>query len=578
MRYAAAAARSAHAIAAYEEAARLYDRALQALPLAPGTFAAEELQLGLGEARAAVGDRAAARRAFLAAAGQGRSDGRPDVLARAALGLAGGGFEVALFDAEQVALLEEALAALGPDEPALRSWCCARLSVALSLGGQDARRAALSDEAVASARAAADPAALAHALASRCDVFAGPAHVDRRLADADEIVALAAGLPDRRVELLGRRLRVVALMERGDLAAVGREVARFAAIAEQLRQPGVSWYAALWKGTLAIAEGRHADHEAELELALALGREGHSEHVELLVQAQRWMALLELGDRDAANALFTRSLPVDAHPELGVQMLGTLALHQAQSGQPDRARGTLDAAARDFLTWPQDSEWLPMLVQVTDVVLALGGHPLVASLRAALAPFAGCWAVEGIGAYTHGPTHRHLGNLAALDGDHEQAARHFDAALDTLRRAGAHLLVARTLRDRGIALHDAAALAAARDLYARLGAAPRVAELAAAPDTVAQAAEERVFRQEGELWRVAYAGRTAVLKDSKGLRDLAVLLAATGREVAALDLAAPGAARPGGDLGEVAGREGPRRLPGAHPRAAGGARRGRRGG
>ena len=45
------------------------------------------------------------------------------------------------------------------------------------------------------------------------------------------------------------------------------------------------------------------------------------------------------------------------------------------------------------------------------------------------------------------------------------------------------------------------------------------------------------FRRDGEYWTVRYAGVESHLRDSKGMRDLATLLGAPGREVAALDLA-----------------------------------------
>ena len=75
-------------------------------------------------------------------------------MATAALGLAGTGFEVALFDDEQIALLEEALDVLGDDEPVLRSRVSARLSVALSLAGQEGRL--VNADAVGSATSAQD--------------------------------------------------------------------------------------------------------------------------------------------------------------------------------------------------------------------------------------------------------------------------------------------------------------------------------------------------------------------------------------------------------------------------------------
>ena len=106
------------------------------------------LLLGAGDARAASGDTDGARAAFLSAADHARRAGRPPQLATAALGLGGTGFEVALFDDQQIALLEEALDALGDDESALRSRISARLSVALSLAGREQRRIALSESAV----------------------------------------------------------------------------------------------------------------------------------------------------------------------------------------------------------------------------------------------------------------------------------------------------------------------------------------------------------------------------------------------------------------------------------------------
>jgi hypothetical protein len=51
-------------------------------------------------------------------------------------------------------------------------------------------------------------------------------------------------------------------------------------------------------------------------------------------------------------------------------------------------------------------------------------------------------------------------------------------------------------------------------------------------------AEGNVFRREGEYWTVAYEGDIVRLKDAKGLRHLARLLAHPGRELHAVDLEA----------------------------------------
>ena len=57
---------------------------------------------------------------------------------------------------------------------------------------------------------------------------------------------------------------------------------------------------------------------------------------------------------------------------------------------------------------------------------------------------------------------------------------------------------------------------------------------------------EGVFARDGAMWTLSYGGVTARMRDAKGLSDLAVLLAAPGRQVPAADLiAAAGAGQAG---------------------------------
>jgi hypothetical protein len=58
-----------------------------------------------------------------------------------------------------------------------------------------------------------------------------------------------------------------------------------------------------------------------------------------------------------------------------------------------------------------------------------------------------------------------------------------------------------------------------------------------------------LFRREGPLWHLVYAGREVRLPDSKGLHDIAVLLGRPGTPVPAVDLATPGATAVAGDTG-----------------------------
>ena len=88
-----------------------------------------------------------------------------------------------------------------------------------------------------------------------------------------------------------------------------------------------------------------------------------------------------------------------------------------------------------------------------------------------------------------------------------------------------------------------------------------MAELERTPGAPQTTSSVGTFRRDGEVWTVAYGGRDARLRDSKGMRDLAILLARPGKVVAALDLVTSVSARPvhraergtaaEGDLGEV---------------------------
>ncbi len=105
------------------------------------------------------------------------------------------------------------------------------------------------------------------------------------------------------------------------------------------------------------------------------------------------------------------------------------------------------------------------------------------------------------------------------------------------------------LRDRGGAADIAEAdamLADSDETYRQLGLDHWVTS------AVGPRADKAVFRRDGELWLVAYQGRQARVRDSKGMAVLHRLLAEPHREFSVLNLAAPG--RPAelpGDTGEV---------------------------
>ena len=478
--------------AGYEDAVRLLSAAL--------TFADSgsdrgELLCELGEATLATGDPAGARSAYAEAIALARQTGRTELLANAALGVAGGrgGFEIDLRDPDRVAVLTEALEAQPGGDSRARAALLARLSLALAFtGAAPEQREALSAEAVAMARRLDEPTVLAAALAARCDAISGPDHIAERRTAAAEIIGLARAGGDRSGELLGRRLLVVALAEAGQWLAVDAEICSYARLAEHLAQPRLTWYAPLWRGARALMRGdlaRADEHARQLgELAERAG----SVNARLLGLVQRFIRLAGEGRADELIGDFAEI--VGLIPDDPQAATHARALLNAHRGQLAEARADLDRMVAE--TVPRDADWLPKYVQVS-VAAVLAGHRTAAETAyELLKPYAGQYAVGGILAGSWGSVAAYLGLLARYLSRTEDANAHFVQAIALDAAAGA-ALAARTREWAGEA---------------------------AAPDGLA------VFRRDGEVWTLRYTGRTVRLRDSKGLRDLAVLLSRPGEQ------------------------------------------------
>ena len=124
---------------------------------------------------------------------------------------------------------------LGPEPGALRVRVLSRLAIALAYAPAEKRRRALAEKAVATARSAADPGALAVALTASHVVHWAPEHLRTRLAAADELVTLGERGGDAEIELHGRHWRVVDLLERGDVAAAEERDRALRALAAEAR-------------------------------------------------------------------------------------------------------------------------------------------------------------------------------------------------------------------------------------------------------------------------------------------------------------------------------------------------------
>jgi tetratricopeptide (TPR) repeat protein len=525
---------------AYEDAATQFRRAIDALDLAPDDDRRAELLLDLGDAQLRAGDMPAARATFDEAADAARRRSRPDELARAALGFGAGleGFEIRMTDHRQIGLLEEALTALGPQDSSLRSWALARLSVALSYQESTERRHALAAEAVEMARRVDDGRALAYALSAHCDAIAGPADSEQRAVEASEIVSIARERGDRPMELLGRRLLVLAHLEMGDLPAAIEQMDAFARTAEAIRQPLYGWYVALWKGMRAVLQGRLEDALVHADEAEAVGARAHSVNAPMLAAVLRLVTYfygerfddmhVAAGDVERMTGHFGDGYGDYLH-----------ATARALSGDLDVARPMVRRYGTTVMPQiPVDAEWLPAAATLAEGVALVGDATIARDLYEQMLPYRSRFAVEGIGAGTYGSIEHHLGLLAMTFGSIAEAEKHFDAALELNRRLGAPLVLARAQRALAALLEERDGPGdreRAQELRTEADAVRR--DLGVGDETIVPPASENSFRPQGEFWTLAFDSAIVRMKDAKGLHDIAKLLAQPGREIAALDLA-----------------------------------------
>jgi tetratricopeptide (TPR) repeat protein len=557
--------RAMHAFA-YEEAAVQYRRALDALALAetPDRTMRCDLLLCLGRAQARAGDYQHARTACLLAAEIAREIGAPDRLAKAALGFGEPQVEGGLVDRQLVALLEEAIGGVGPEDNPLRARILARLSVELTFADdaslRESRRESLSVEAIEMARRLGDVVALCHAIRARWLALWGPDGLEERSALCEEHLALARGTGDREIELLARARRITCQMEAGDGAAAALDIAAHVRLAEELRMPYYAWIAATMRAGRALLVGSFDQVEALAGEALSRlpGRpNGYYAHVNQIT-ALRWEQGRLAEVHDTWEGL------VDRSPQLGFAR-GWVCLADAEIGREEAARHGLHALVDAIPELPRNGLWLPAVALASLAAAHLDESDVASRLHALLLPYADRAVVIPMlhhPVVCFGSASLYLGLLSAEMGAWDEAEGHFHVATRANQRLGAKPFLVRThceharmliRRGRGDDRNEAhGLLARAADLAAALDwphMIDRIETLKGAsseivaperPVAAAVRAGEHVLRHEGEYWTVVHEGSAVRLRDSKGLRCLARLLASPGQEIFAVDLEAAG--------------------------------------
>ncbi len=588
--YAARAARRAVEQFAYEEAARLYAKAIEvAASLPADDQRAWRLAQGLGEASMRAGDVSGAQRALRSAADHARRLDDPERLAQTALASTLGSFSPGLVEPDLVAMLEEALARVDAlaEQPSLREpevdalRCRLRVQLALSLywSSQRDRREQLVDEAFVIARGIYTSEAargsrsdrvlgdrtLAFALAQGFLAVWGPDTVPRGLPISIEALELCERTNDAELAMQVRLWRISLLLELDDPLRAYEEIEAFGATARRLAQPRMLVYDPLHRAMAAHLRGDFSAAELFTAEAVAQSRGVPGSIAPIIADAQILIVRRTQGRHLDLEPLVRRN--ADRLPAMRRWRCG-LALVLAELGREDEARRELEhLAAADFDDVPRDALWLVAMSLLAELCTLLDDRPRSRRLYELLVPYEGRNVVS-MGAAYLGPVARYLGLLAMTIGEDERALGHLETARSAAERMSARPTVVLTALDaaevlarrdgpgdaqRGRALvqrvaGDAAdmqmdgAIARADDLLARLEEAPGSRR---AP--VRAHAHQASLRRQQDVWLLEYDARSRHLQDIKGLRYLAALLARPSTSIPALELAGSTAGR--GDHG-----------------------------
>jgi len=435
--YAVRAAERATASLAFEEAASHTERALIALEAREPVDGARrcELLLALGAAQYRSGAPVKSRETFRQALALARDIGSAELFARAAL--EEGTMEnipASLVDRDTVTALEEALERLPEEDSPLRAQTLARLGCQLAWHKEAERSLAISVEALAMARRVGDAQTLLRALFLRSFHLSRPDEFEERILVVEETIELNLELGDKNREVIARGSRILQLTEVAEVDALNREIERYGELAKELRQPFNRAWAARYRAARALREGRIADARPDAWLGYTEGRRVNEETATQMFGVHFYMMRRMQGRfREAEEAL---RAGVERFPAVSVWP-ALLACLVAETGRPEEARRVVERmAADDFAAVRKTPLPSASYFLLADACFGAEIVEPAARLYQLFQPWSERFVILA-GGPSLGSAGRPLGNLAAMLGRFDDAARHFETALamDTRMRA-----------------------------------------------------------------------------------------------------------------------------------------------
>jgi tetratricopeptide (TPR) repeat protein len=420
-----------------------YTQALELYPqLVPDEDLHCDLLIGLGTAQRLTGD-PAHRQTLIDAAALAVTAHDKERLVAAALANNRGGVSVSgQVDLERVAILEQALEAIGEDDTKDRALLLATLHAEMTYGEDRHRWAQLATDALAVAERLDDPVTQLRVILTVYQDYYLPDNVDDRLAAFAASLSIAENIGDKVAGLGVNYCWAVACLQAGDRVGLDRHLDDALSMAEHLGQPYESWKVTILRSLRSLLAGDvdAAEHHANGALALGTGSVPETmpvfgaQFVAIRTIQGRWDEIMEFAELLAAAAAESPGLPI---------LRGSLAKCYCDIGRDEEARAVIAGDLEDgFIQFPYDVTWLSAMVRLAEVCTHLHELEGAARLYELLLPWHA--QVATVSATAQGPVSLHLAMLASVLGRYETGEEHFREAMAMSERLKAPYWIART--------------------------------------------------------------------------------------------------------------------------------------
>jgi DNA-binding CsgD family transcriptional regulator len=442
VRWARAAARSATAALAYDEASRFTALALHAAEADPAqTGAALRAELTLDAARAEfVAGHIEASLAFCQAAARLAEDaGRPDILAAAALVITGMG-DPATTAAVDV-LCAKAIRTVPAGDTALRARLRARQAIGAAETDAGNRARELSAEALALAERSDDPDALLDGIHARHLSLCAPQFLAERRELAIRACQVAHQARQPLAELWGHVWLVDAAFQAGDLAAVDYELGCIEQFAVYRRHGLAWWHLHRLRATRAALVGDLNAAVAHNEEARAVAaRIGAISTTGMYYAFRNQLALLRgTIDREEGETALAMMRQVPGIPLVRIFIPLTYAL----LGDRDLARATFEEFRHMPGTLEVGPRWAVLLVMIGTAAVMLDDTETADRVYTELSGLAPTYAADGSGVvFSIGSVQWPIGDLALATGRADEAIHRYTDAIEMNARIGARPFLA----------------------------------------------------------------------------------------------------------------------------------------